>query len=124
MYLENKYIIIIRSKKVKIVWLIKKKGTSCGIYILCYNDTHIMYQLFKKNLFCFYYKKRIIYLLKKIHYTGWLTNLALSPLFFMSFANLIMFNFKLCGLSLLTWKWSRYTWTWNAFKYLPMNELA
>lgn len=55
MYLENKYIIIIKSKKVKIVWLIKKKGTSCGIYILCYNDTYIMYQLFKKNIF--FYKR-------------------------------------------------------------------
>ena len=31
-YLEKKYIIIVRNKKVKIVWLIKKKGTNWGIY--------------------------------------------------------------------------------------------
>lgn len=40
-YLENKYIIITRSKKVKTVWLIKKKGTNCGIYILELEDTQL-----------------------------------------------------------------------------------
>ena len=30
-YLENKYIIITNVEKVKTIWLIKKKGTNCGI---------------------------------------------------------------------------------------------
>jgi hypothetical protein len=37
-YLENKYIIITNVEKVKTIWLIKKKGTNCGINKkICFN---------------------------------------------------------------------------------------
>lgn len=49
-YLEKTYIIIISNKNVNTTWLIKKKVTSCGIFINCLNVNIFLYILVYRDI--------------------------------------------------------------------------